>query len=114
MAIGLHARRRFKLMRPWEARMRDVYNGLEGRMPWPESSLESQIWRLLAIYTDDHEVRAESILANETHAIVLTSELRAGELEPKTWHAAHVWHYSQTAVESLDVYVLALTVLIPT
>jgi hypothetical protein len=66
-------------MRPWEGLIRDVYDGLDGRARWPDSSLESQIQRLLAIYTEDHEIRAESILADDTHAVVLTSESRRAE-----------------------------------
>jgi hypothetical protein len=101
-------------MRPWEARIWDVYNNLKGSALWADSSLESQIQRLLAIYTDAHMIRAESILADDAHAVVLTSESRAGDVEPKHWHATHVWRYSQARVESLDVYVLTLSVSIPT
>jgi len=101
-------------MRPWEARIWDVYNDLKASARWADSSSESQIQRLLAIYTDAHEIRAESILADDAHAVVLTSESRAGDAEPKDWHATHVWRYSQARVESLDVYVLTLSVSIPT
>jgi hypothetical protein len=94
-------------------RLDDVYLDPEGRARWPDSSLESQVQQQLAIYADDHEIRTESIFADDTHAVVLTSESRSGDAGPKAWRAAHVWRYSHTQVKSLDIYVLSLSVRVP-
>ncbi len=100
-------------MQSWEESIRGIYRDLRDPAPLGDSSIASEIQQALAIYAQDHEVRAESIIADDTHAIVLTAESRDGDAEPKAWRAAHVWTYSQTKVTSMDVYVLALTVAIP-
>jgi hypothetical protein len=96
-----------------EARMREIYRDLRGRAEARDSSFESQVRRALAIYSEGHDIRAESIIADDGHAVVLTSERRDGAAEPRAWRAAHVWTYAEGRVTSFDVYVLGLSVAIP-
>ena len=101
-------------MHPLEPPIRELYADPQGRVAPSESSFEAHIRKALAIYSEGHGIRAEQIIADDEHVVVLTSETRHGAAEPKTWRAAHVWTHTQGAVRSFDVYVLALTVAIPT
>jgi len=97
-----------------EAGIREIYEDPKGRVDASGSSFESQIRKALAIYSEGHGIQAEQIIADDDHAVVLTSESRDGAAEPKAWRAAHVGTFTRGRVTSFDVYVPALTVAIPT